>query len=277
MLSRKYLAIKKLLTWVSKIKPAHRKLIVLAKMYIDIHKGFRFSYISDENGEIEFLNGLHRHYKGTFVFFDVGAHYGTYTDMIVQRFDHYEGHLFDLTETTVTRCVERHGKDPNLVIHHAALSDTAGEIEYRAYPGDPTRNGISGVGAESNFQYELYTAPCWTGDDYSQKSNIKHIDLLKIDAEGYDLHVIKGFDRMLTEGRVDIIQFEYNIKHSETHCMLGDFYNYLESKGYILGVLRQEGVAFRPFDFMMNDFNLGPNYIACRPELRGILAEFRHN
>lgn len=275
MLSKKYKMIKKCLTRVSKINPIHKKLLVLTQMYVDIDKGFRFSYISDENGETEFLDTLSKHYKDKFVFFDVGAHIGTYTDMIVKRSNSYEGHLFDVTKTTFEKCLERHGKNPRLTINNAALSDTVGEIEYRSYPGDPTRNGISGVGPEAHFEFELLKAPCWTGDHYCETHHIDHINLLKADAEGYDLHVIKGFDNMLSKGKVDIIQFEYNVKHSETHCMLGDFYSYLSKKGYIIGPLRQEGVKFQEFDFMQNDFRSGPNYVACLPAYRDLLAKFK--
>lgn len=274
MLSPKYKLIKNSLTRVSKVNIVHQKLLVLAKMYIDIHKGFRFSYMPDENGEAQFLDKLKNHYRNKFVYFDVGSHFGTYTDMILARFSDYEGHLFDVTKTTFDKCAKRHGQNPRLTLNHAALSDSNGTVEYRSYPADPSRNGISGVGPETNFTYELHTAPCWTGDRYCTDKNISHIDLLKIDAEGYDLHVIKGFDQMLTRQQIDVIQFEYNVKHGETHCMLGDFYRYLESKGYILGPIRPQGIKFEPFNFLLNDFNLGPNYVACRAGLRDVLERF---
>ena len=274
MLSRKYFWIKSFLDRLSKIPLFHEKALVLAKMYIDLDKGFRFSYIPQENGELEFLNTLSHIYTDKFIYFDVGAHFGTYTDMILDRFKFYEGHLFDVTKTTVDKCLMRHGINSNLHIHHAALSDKLGEVEYRSYLNDPSRNGISGVGPEGAMRYKLHKAPSWTGDYYCQKNKINHIHLLKIDAEGYDLHVIKGFDGMLSKSKVDIIQFEYNIKHSETRSMLGDFYRFLDLKGYIIGPIRQEGVKFESFNFHLNDFNNGPNYIACLPKFKTKLNSF---
>ena len=148
------------------------------------------------------------------------------------------------------------------------------KIEYRSYPDDPTRNGLSGVRTEGGLNSILMKAPCWTGDYYCEKNNITHIDLLKIDAEGYDLHVLKGFERMLSQGCVDVVQFEYNVKHSETHSMLGDYYSYLEAKGYVIGPVRQEGVQFKVFDFIDNGFENGPNYAACKPDLKKYLNVF---
>ena len=63
MLSTRYLAIKSVLKGISKIYLIHKRLIVLAQMYVDIDKGFRFSYMPDENGEVEFLDTLKGIYK----------------------------------------------------------------------------------------------------------------------------------------------------------------------------------------------------------------------
>ena len=79
---------------------------------------------------------------------------------------------------------------------------------------------------------------------------------------------------MLTKSKIDIIQFEYNIKSGETHSMLGDFYTYLEKMGYAIGPLRQEGVQFRKFDYTHNEFENGPNYIACLPGFKETLSVF---
>jgi len=46
-----------------------------------------------------------------------------------------------------------------------------------------------------------------TGKDYIINNNIKNIDFLKIDTEGYELNVLKGFEDHLEN--VKIIQFEY--------------------------------------------------------------------
>ena len=274
MLSKKYLFIKKILTGVSHIDIAHKKLIVLAKMYLDINKGYRFSYLADENGETELLNQLARHYRNSFTFFDVGAHVGGYTEELIKRFKTYKGHLFDLSPATLDLCREQHESNPNLKINAVALNDSVGEVEYRFYPGTLMQSGISGVGPYVGHEYELRTSPSLTGDLYCEQNSVEKINLLKIDTEGYDLHVLKGFDKMLSNQKVDVVQFEYNIKSGETHSMLGDFYTYFESKGYSVGVLRQNGVVFRPFNYTHNDFNLGPNYIACRPELKTMLATF---
>ena len=51
---------------------------------------------------------------------------------------------------------------------------------------------------------------CTTVDDFCRANGVDKIDVLKVDAEGYDLHVIKGASRMLSEGRIDFIYAEFN-------------------------------------------------------------------
>lgn len=274
MLSKKYLFIKGMLEKVSKVDIIHQRLLVLANMYVDIDRGYRFSYMPHENGEVEFLDKLKTLFPERFVFVDVGAHVGTYTQMLLERFDEYEGHLFELTQDTFAKLKTNLGSDTSLRLHHAGLSDEDGEVEYRSYHLDPTRNGISGVGREPNFDFTLHKAPCMKGATYCEREGLGRINLLKIDAEGYDLLVLKGFDRMLAEGRVDVIQYEYNFRHGDLGIATKHFYEYLEKHGYVLGPLRQKGVNFKPFESPDNDFKIGPNFIACRPEFEDALSVF---
>lgn len=275
MLSKRYLVIKSFLTKVSKIEVLHKRLRVLAQMYVDIDKGFRFSYLPDENGEAELLQTLSKLYSGKLIYFDVGAHLGTFTDMIIDGFEEYEGHLFEISHRTFEKCVERLGENPRLTINNLGLSDSAGEVEIRYYSGDPTRNGIAGVAAEVDFTYEIHKAQCTTGSIYCREKNIDHIDFLKIDAEGYDLHVLRGFDELLTKGAIDVIQFEYNFRHGDVHVVMRDFYQYLTSHGYQIGALRQSGVEFKVFEPQDNNFERGPNFVACREDVCDALHHFK--
>jgi FkbM family methyltransferase len=68
------------------------------------------------------------------------------------------------------------------------------------------------------------------GKDYIINHNIKRIDFLKIDTEGYELNVLKGFEDHLKI--VNIIQFEYGGLFLDNHTKLMDVIKYLEEKGF---------------------------------------------
>lgn len=50
---------------------------------------------------------------------------------------------------------------------------------------------------------------CISIDDFCNQSKIERIDILKIDTEGFDLEVLKGATKMLAEGKIRFIYFEF--------------------------------------------------------------------
>lgn len=66
--------------------------------------------------------------------------------------------------------------------------------------------------------------------DYIIEKNIKNIDFIKIDTEGYELNVLKGFEEFLED--VKIIQFEYGGTFLDNNVRLIDVIKYLEDKGF---------------------------------------------
>ena len=74
-----------------------------------------------------------------------------------------------------------------------------------------------------------------------------------------------GFEPMISEKRIRLIQFEYN-----RGAIIGDFllkhaYQFFRPRGYRLGKLTPGGVQFHDYELAHEDF-LGPNYIACRDD-----------
>ena len=68
------------------------------------------------------------------------------------------------------------------------------------------------------------------GQSYITENNIKSIDFMKIDTEGYELNVLRGFEDFLEN--VKIIQFEYGGTFLDNNTKLIDVITYLESKGF---------------------------------------------
>lgn len=66
--------------------------------------------------------------------------------------------------------------------------------------------------------------------DYIVEKNIQKIDFLKIDTEGYDLLVMKGFEECLDI--VNIIQFEYGGTAMDNNTSLHDMIQYLCERGF---------------------------------------------
>jgi FkbM family methyltransferase len=70
-----------------------------------------------------------------------------------------------------------------------------------------------------------------TGHDYVTNNNIDSIDFLKIDTEGDELNVLKGFDKFLKN--IKIIQFEYGGTFLDNNTKLIDVIEYLKTHDFI--------------------------------------------
>lgn len=244
------------------------KLKIIVDRALNAHDRFKFSYVTSENGEYEFIEQIAKLYGSSdFIFFDVGAHHGTYTQLILNLVRTYEGHLFEPTPASFSKLDERLNSDSKLILSNLALSNFNGNSDLIIYPDSPTRNGLAGVGTEINFTTEIIKCDVIKGDDYAKKKSIKRINLLKIDAEGHDFKVLQGFSDYISKGLVDVIQFEYTFKHADMRITLRDYYEFFMDHSYRIGPLRKGGVDFyNDFDPRYNEYHFGPNYIASHKD-----------
>lgn len=249
------------------------RLKIITDRALHAHDRFKFSYDIRENGEYEFIKHVAKVFRSSdFIFFDVGAHHGTYTSLILNLFKTYEGHLFEPTPASFSKLIERFSLDNNLTLNNLALSNFKGNTDFIIYPDDPTRNGLTGVGRELNFTSETLKCDVSKGDDYSNKKKIERINLLKIDAEGHDFKVLQGFSDYISNELIDVIQFEYTFKHADMRTTLRDYYEFFMDNSYSMGPLRKYGVDFyNDFDARYNEYHFGPNYVAVR---KNIVSDF---
>lgn len=65
-------------------------------------------------------------------------------------------------------------------------------------------------------------------DDFASEQGISQIDLLKIDTEGNELNVLKGFEKYIKSKKVAMIHFEFNEMNVVSRTFFKDFYEFLE-------------------------------------------------
>lgn len=80
------------------------------------------------------------------------------------------------------------------------------------------------------------------GKDYVMENGIKGVDFLKIDTEGYELHVLQGFEDYLQN--VKIVQFEYGGTFLDNNTKLIDVIQHLTKHGFHkFSYLTQSGIV----------------------------------
>lgn len=76
-----------------------------------------------------------------------------------------------------------------------------------------------------------------TIDTYCEAHGVQRIHYLKVDTEGHEWAVLKGAGRMIGEGRVDHIQFEFGECHLDSRVFFRDFYLALQDQYRIHRIL----------------------------------------
>ena len=101
-----------------------------------------------------------------------------------------------------------------------------------------------------------------TGNKFLKKNNfLSEISLLKIDTEGYESEVLKGFSEIIS--RINVIQFEYGKANLFAKYFLKDYFNDYSNKFYI-GKLYPNGVYFHEkYEWNLDDL-IGPNFIMVK-------------
>ena len=204
-----------------------------------------------------------------FVFFDVGANRGDWTDCVLRHREGLsDGHLFEISKTMQDRLHQRFDAAPGnlLTINGFGLGDKTAHLPFKRYAGVEGLNTMVDTGYwDLTYPHTVEYCQTMTGDMYCSANQIEHINFLKIDTEGWDWKVLQGFSSMLVHNRIEIVQFEYGYTTADVHVVLKDFYDYLSGYGYTLGRLQRDSVDWTPFQYPDNDFFRCPNWVAFAP------------
>jgi FkbM family methyltransferase len=226
-----------------------------------------FGYELKDSGEEELIKNwlFETRAKEKFVFFDVGANRGDWTGFLLScNRPNVEGHLFEISPVMQERLWAAHGHREDLTFNNFGLSDHNGKVPFRRYIGAEGVNTILVDAMLWDKMTPSVVEEClvMTGDEYCEGRGIDHIDLLKIDTEGNEWPVIQGFDRMISDQKIDVIQFEYGYITMELRIYIRDFWRYFDARGYKVGRLRKEGIDWTDYQLVDNDYDSCPNWVA---------------
>ena len=198
------------------------------------------------------------------VFIDVGANVGEWTEMYLSYMKRAsKGLLFEPSSTGFKELKTRFEKLEEIEIVQAAVSDASGEMPFfEETEAGQTSSLVPGFSREGAAKKNVRTT---TLDLEVEKRQIDHIDFLKIDAEGYDFHVIRGAKNLLTQHKIDFVQFEYNTPWKDVGSSLTDAYEFFESLNYKVFLLKKSGL----YDInnpKVEDYYFYSNFVAIPAE-----------
>jgi FkbM family methyltransferase len=168
--------------------------------------------------------------KGAKIVLDVGANIGLYCEMAKQTLGpDSQVFCFEPVRGTRELLVKKVGALKGVTVLDFGLGEAPGSIELHLdQPGATTasafKEGLAAVGTKSNFSD---TVAIHRLDETLAKLGIKHVDLLKIDVEGYEIQVLKGAGKLLEDGTIGAIQFEYGPFSIYARTYMRDFFELL--------------------------------------------------
>lgn len=135
--------------------------------------------------------------------FDVGANAGQSALTYVREFPHAQIHCFEPVAATYQKLLSNIGSYPNVCPHNIGMARKAGRLTINVNPND-CESSISLRRAEDHPEWITVDTVAGFADEH----NVRTIDFLKIDTEGYDLEVLAGAEPLLQEQRARFIQCE---------------------------------------------------------------------
>lgn len=157
---------------------------------------------------------LDRFLQRGMVYLDVGAHFGQYVLLAAQRVGPGGAvHAFEATSATFEQLranVALNGMSWVKINHNAVYSHSgilelkvcrAGKGEFNSL-GAPLRPRHEVVGTEQVAAVSL--------DAYCEEERLSRVDLIKIDVEGAELHVLRGAQRLLAGADAPVVVCEFN-------------------------------------------------------------------
>jgi FkbM family methyltransferase len=192
--------------------------------------------------------------------FDVGANIGNWTRMVHRENYNAKIFCFEPVPAIFERLAENTKDMKGIVVNNFALGRGDDVMKMNYYPSIPIFSSFyhHPMGSSNELVVDVKVV---SGDEYCKANNIDFIDFLKIDVEGFESNVLFGFQKMISEKRIKMIQFEYGDLVLDTRFLLKDFYNFFEKSGYKVGKIYPGFIEFGDYDYKKENF-LTSNFVA---------------
>ena len=166
------------------------------------------------------------------ILFDVGAHTGSYSRTLAAAFPQSAVFAFEPNPETFEE-LKAKCSEPVRCVNLGLGAERARKTIY-TYAANGERASehtslfkevfvdLHQQQAPAQFDLELTTL-----DEFCAEQGIGTIDFLKIDTEGNELNVLRGASKLLADGRIQAVQFEFNSMNVVSRVFLRDFYQIL--------------------------------------------------
>ncbi|MGH2916594.1 MAG: FkbM family methyltransferase [Solirubrobacteraceae bacterium] len=192
---------------------------------------------------------------------DVGANVGDWSAMALARFPKLARLVAFEPGAVAVSLRTRLRDDPRATVIEAAVSDSPGSVTLFEQTDDTKLSSLIPTAFTTPR-----TVDCVRLDDELARLGLPRVDLLKIDAEGLDLHVLRGASGALAERRIAAVQFEYGPLWQQAGSTLHAAYRLLGEAGYRTLLITPRGLREFPVT-QITELYVYANFVALAPSL----------
>ena len=210
------------------------------------------NYDMDRNGEQWLIEHTASRMAAKSVI-DVGANLGEWSARALATVPTAKIYAVEMVPNFASKLHERFGATVTVV--EAGLSNRVELVTGYMVGGGGRIPSVASRKKTEPFEFRTRT-----GDDIAAELGLKDIATIKIDVDGYEIKVLRGFVTVITEQR-PMVQFEYSRFYIYTRSFLKDAYDFFEPLGYRIGRLMPSWIEVNEYNSTMEVFATN-NYVA---------------
>lgn len=233
------------------------------KIYTDSPTTEKFGYDNpDPLRDGEYLMIQHFIKPGDTVI-DAGAHIGDWSELVLRHTNkHCHLYSFEPVPHFFSQLTQKHGS--SIRAYNVALGNINGSTGMNYYYQKETEGCSSLFDRKvlGSIPTKKITIQVTRLDTFCNNNRIDRINFLKIDTEGSEWDVLQGANSLITNGKIDIVQFEYGGTYPDANITLQQVYTYLTQQGYVIFRIAPDGLIHIPQWRDALENNHFSNYIA---------------
>ena len=211
------------------------------------------------------------------VIIDVGANRGQSIENFLKIYTNYEIHCFEPLNYLYEELTKKYSHNKNIYLNNCALGEENKESKFFKYHNDVNSSFNRPVygsnwekkkkkflNKEKLIEEELKVKVLKL-DEYFKINNLKFIDLLKIDTQGYEDKVLSGSNEILKSNKINFIQVEFIMGNQyENRLNIIDYENHLIKNNFRLYGISQKGDLLTKSDISLDLLYVNASYISVK-------------
>jgi FkbM family methyltransferase len=195
--------------------------------------------------------------------FDVGANTGQTLKALLRYAPEADIHSFEPTDGAFAALQAKYTGRANVRLHKMALGSRAETLELQVR-ADSELNTLVAAAAEAGEGSRTQTTEVATVDDVVAANGISHLDLLKLDVQGWEMEVVRGAARLIADHNLLFVLAEMTFRSDQREMQqFTELHDHLEARGFVLSGL-YELLRYGP----RKEFVLFANVLYLHPQAR---------